>query len=318
MSPYTLPLLGRLAWIDVILLGWFLLVLVSVGYVAWDAFTSLPEPGVIKWAWVLTTLYLGPVGAAFYILADKEPRPGEHERFVAPMWKQALGSTLHCVSGDAAGVIIAATVTGLLGLPMWFDMTAEYVLGFAFGLFIFQALFMKDMMGGSYRTALDVVVHSGVGVDERHDGRHVPDDGRHHDGARHARHGPPRAALLGHDVAGHRRRVPHRLPGQLVAGQQGAQARADDGPPETRHWRSAPGRDGRDAAGALGRSRLRARAWRARARWRVSDDGLHPHAEHHASTPRRTPMPPRTPVSRAGCTSWERTSRGRRSPRSAC
>jgi hypothetical protein len=45
-------------------------------------------------------------------------------------------------------------VTGLLGLPMWFDMTAEYVLGFAFGLFIFQALFMKDIMGGSYRTAL--------------------------------------------------------------------------------------------------------------------------------------------------------------------
>ena len=154
MSPYALPLLGRLAWIDVILLGWFLLVLISVAYVAWDAFRQLPEPGVIKWAWVLTTLYLGPVGAAFYILADKEPRPGEHERFVAPMWKQALGSTLHCVSGDAAGVIIAATVTGLLGLPMWFDMTAEYVLGFAFGLFIFQALFMKDMMGGSYRNAL--------------------------------------------------------------------------------------------------------------------------------------------------------------------
>ncbi len=154
MSPYMLPLLGRLAWIDVILLGWFLLVLISVSYVAWDAFTKLPEPGVIKWAWVLTTLYLGPVGAAFYILADKEPRPGEHERYVAPMWKQALGSTLHCVSGDAAGVIIAATVTGLLGLPMWFDMTAEYVLGFAFGLFIFQALFMKDMMGGSYRKAL--------------------------------------------------------------------------------------------------------------------------------------------------------------------
>jgi hypothetical protein len=154
MSPYALPLLGRLAWIDVILLGWFALVLISVIYVAQDAFRHLPEPGVIKWAWVLTTLYLGPVGAAFYILADKEPRPGEHEQFIAPMWKQALGSTLHCVSGDAAGVIIAATVTGLLGLPMWFDMAAEYVFGFAFGLFIFQSLFMKDIMGVSYGTAL--------------------------------------------------------------------------------------------------------------------------------------------------------------------
>ena len=30
----------------------------------------------------------------------------------------------------------------------------EYVLGFAFGLGIFQALFMRDMVGGSYRRAL--------------------------------------------------------------------------------------------------------------------------------------------------------------------
>jgi hypothetical protein len=37
---------------------------------------------------------------------------------------------------------------------MWFDMPAEYVFGFAFGLFIFQSLFMKDIMGVSYGTAL--------------------------------------------------------------------------------------------------------------------------------------------------------------------
>lgn len=154
MSPYSLPLLGRLAWIDVILLGWFLLVLISVAYVASDAFRGLPEPGVIKWAWVLTTLYLGPVAAVFYVLVDKEPRPGDHERFTAPMWKQAFGSTLHCVAGDATGVILAATITGLLGLPMWFDMTAEYIFGFAFGLFIFQSLFMKDVMGLTYVEAL--------------------------------------------------------------------------------------------------------------------------------------------------------------------
>jgi hypothetical protein len=154
LSPYAVPILGRLAWIDVILLLWFVLVLILVAFVAWDSFRKLPEPGVIKWAWVLTSFYLGPVAAVFYILADKEPQPGAHEAFVAPMWKQALGSTLHCVAGDATGVIFAATVTGLLGLPMWFDMTAEYILGFAFGLFIFQSFFMKDIMGGSYVGAL--------------------------------------------------------------------------------------------------------------------------------------------------------------------
>ena len=93
------------------------------------------------------------------------------------MWKQALGSTLHCVAGDATGVIFAATITGLLGLPMWFDMTAEYVLGFGFGLFIFQSLFMKDIMGVTYRTALRAIVHPRVALHERDDGWHVPRHG---------------------------------------------------------------------------------------------------------------------------------------------
>jgi hypothetical protein len=39
----TLPILGPLAWIDVILLGWFALTAGSVVYVAWDAFTTIPR-----------------------------------------------------------------------------------------------------------------------------------------------------------------------------------------------------------------------------------------------------------------------------------
>ena len=33
---------------------------------------------------------------------------------------------------------------------MWIDLIVEYVAGFAFGLFIFQALFMRAVMGGGY------------------------------------------------------------------------------------------------------------------------------------------------------------------------
>jgi manganese oxidase len=62
------------------------------------------------------------------------------------------GSTIHCVAGDATGIILAAVITALLGLPMWLDLIVEYVAGFAFGLFIFQSLFMKSMMGGTYWT----------------------------------------------------------------------------------------------------------------------------------------------------------------------
>src|SRR5918999_5908326 len=93
---------------------------------------------------------MGPIAAALYVLSDKEPRPGSHEEFVKPLWKQAVGSTIHCVAGDATGIILAATVTALLGFPMWVDLVVEYVFGFAFGLFIFQSLFMKNMFGGSY------------------------------------------------------------------------------------------------------------------------------------------------------------------------
>ncbi len=136
--------------IDYFLLAWFALALVSTAYVAWDQFRGNPEPAVMKWGFVLVTLYMGPIGLLLYVLADKEPRPGQHEAFIQPLWKQGVGSTIHCVAGDATGIIGAAVIVALLGLPMWLDLIVEYIAGFALGLFVFQALFMKNMMGGSY------------------------------------------------------------------------------------------------------------------------------------------------------------------------
>src|SRR5215204_7717805 len=93
---------------------------------------------------------MGPIGLTLYVLTDKEPAPGTHEEFIKPLWKQGVGSTVHCIAGDATGIIAAAAITAALGLPMWIDLIVEYLAGFAFGLFIFQWLFMKNMMGGSY------------------------------------------------------------------------------------------------------------------------------------------------------------------------
>lgn len=149
LGPY-----GPFAWIDLVMLIWFALVAVSVAYVAWDSWRNNPELKVMKLGWILSTLFLGPIGLFLYVMACKEPAPGQHERFVAPLWKQALGSTIHMIGGDGTGIVVAAAITGLLGLPMIVDMVIEYLAGFGFGLFIFQALFMRDMMGGSYRTAL--------------------------------------------------------------------------------------------------------------------------------------------------------------------
>ncbi|MBZ9816607.1 DUF4396 domain-containing protein [Mesorhizobium sp. CA7] len=136
--------------IDYFLVAWFVLAAASTLYVGFDQYRNNPEPVVMKWGFILVTLYMGPLGLLLYVLADKEPRPGEHEAFTKPLWKQGVGSTIHCVAGDATGIILAAVVTATLGLPMWLDLIVEYLAGFAFGLFIFQSLFMKSMMGGSY------------------------------------------------------------------------------------------------------------------------------------------------------------------------
>jgi manganese oxidase len=101
--------------VDYFLLAWFVLALASALYVGWDQYRNNPEPVVMKWGFILVTLYMGPLGLLLYVLADKEPRPGEHEKFIAPLWKQGVGSTMHCVAGDATGIILAAVVTATLG-----------------------------------------------------------------------------------------------------------------------------------------------------------------------------------------------------------
>jgi hypothetical protein len=136
--------------IDYFLVVWFILALSSALYVGIDQYRNNPEPVVMKWGFILVTLYTGPFGLLLYVLADKEPRPGEHDAFIKPLWKQGVGSAIHCVAGDATGIILAAVITAVLGLPMWLDLIVEYLAGFGFGLFIFQSLFMQSMMGGSY------------------------------------------------------------------------------------------------------------------------------------------------------------------------
>ena len=137
--------------IDGVMLLWFLLTALSVAYVAIDI-RSTPENPVMKWAFVLFTLYSGPIGAFLYVLGCREPLPGLHEQYVDSRWRQALGSAMHCVAGDGIGILVGAVIGALVALPMLADMTLEYVLGFGFGWTIFQALFMRDMFGSYARS----------------------------------------------------------------------------------------------------------------------------------------------------------------------
>jgi hypothetical protein len=136
-----------------VILLWFILTALSVIFVAIDIRTT-PESTVMKWGFVLVTLFTGPFGCFLYIMGCREPLPGMHEAYVAAPWRQALGSTMHCVAGDGVGILVGAVIAALLLLAPLPDFILEYVLGFLFGWGIFQALFMKDMAGGSYIKAL--------------------------------------------------------------------------------------------------------------------------------------------------------------------
>jgi len=136
-----------------VMLLWFLFAGISLLFVAIDIRTT-PEAPVLKWGFVLLTAYTGVVGAFLYVLGCREPLPGLHERYVAARWRQTLGSTMHCVAGDGVGILAGAVLASVLALAGPAEVIVEYVLGFAFGWMIFQALFMREMAGGSYSRSL--------------------------------------------------------------------------------------------------------------------------------------------------------------------
>ncbi|NGX54437.1 MAG: hypothetical protein KR126chlam2_00047 [Chlamydiae bacterium] len=137
-----------------ILILWFILTGLSLIYITYDLIWVTPEAPVMKAGWWLVTLYTGPIGLFLYLLTCKEPMPETHEAFIAPLWKQSIGSEVHCLAGDATGIILAAAILAFFEISPSLEIFIEYVAGFASGLLIFQSLFMKKMMGGNYFQAL--------------------------------------------------------------------------------------------------------------------------------------------------------------------
>ena len=135
---------------------WWILSLLSVLFIVFD-WPHAPIDTTMHMAFLLVTIFMGPLGLVLYILTVREPLPGTHRQYIAPLWKQAVGSTLHCVAGDSVGIIGAAVIIGLFHsqhISMILNLFIEYVAGFLVGWLIFQSLFMKDMVGGSYLVAL--------------------------------------------------------------------------------------------------------------------------------------------------------------------
>jgi Domain of unknown function (DUF4396) len=218
--------------IDGVMLLWFLLTALSIAFVAIDI-RNTPEHPVMKWAFVLFTLYSGPFGAFIYVLGCREPLPGLHQQYVSSGWRQTLGSTMHCVAGDGIGILVGAVIGALVALPVAVDLVLEYVLGFAFGWTIFQALFMRDMFGSYARSLKGTFSSELLSMNCLMAGM-MPVSGIAF-AATAASHDPSQPLFwfrmsLAADVWSH-----HRLSDELVAGRPSPEARHDDGSAEDGH-----------------------------------------------------------------------------------
>ena len=109
------PLVGVVLWL------WFAITALALAYIAYDQFKVVPEPKenslamkTMRWGWVLVTLYTGPFGFIVYWFLHRAPARGTPEQSEPSLREQSVESAIHCVAGDATGILIAAVVANEL------------------------------------------------------------------------------------------------------------------------------------------------------------------------------------------------------------
>ena len=88
---------------------WFIFLILSLIFCVFD----LPRQPILltqKLGWFLVILYTGIVGLVIYLLACRSPGKELHDIYIKPLWRQAVNSEVHCVAGDATGIIVAAVI----------------------------------------------------------------------------------------------------------------------------------------------------------------------------------------------------------------
>ncbi|UTW42694.1 DUF4396 domain-containing protein [bacterium SCSIO 12844] len=139
---------------SLVLTIWFILLIISFIFVLFDSFFRVPISWVQALAWSIVTLYAGVIALIFYLITCRKRGVKAHDEYIKPIYKQAFNSQMHCIAGDATGVIIASIILAGFSVTNGLELVIEYVLGFICGLFIFQALMMLPMYNYQYLQAV--------------------------------------------------------------------------------------------------------------------------------------------------------------------
>lgn len=134
------------------LLVWGVLVVSSLGVLVFDVATRNPQiGGLMKWVWLFTVLYSGPLGLAVYFYS------GRRQIARDSLWRRGFRSVAHCYSGCGAGEIAGVVITvGLLGLGNFWVAGLTFLLAYVAGFALTVGPLMEDGVpfGEAIRDAL--------------------------------------------------------------------------------------------------------------------------------------------------------------------
>ena len=169
------PYLGKgigMSGIDFLAVAWVMLGLVSAVWIFVHQARFLPSPNwVMRLAWPLLAMMIGPFGIPFYYLAYNRPVIRQEGMIVwdRPLWLQGLAATVSAV-GFGASLMIATgfltTALGvplipgqtpylfLLGTPMILLMILNYAVAVVVSWLLFQTPMLAMFYGLSYRQTL--------------------------------------------------------------------------------------------------------------------------------------------------------------------
>lgn len=164
-------------------LSWYALGLAGALWVVYDTYRVNTEVNAaLKWAWPIIVLFFSPIGLALYLWTCRPAGIGKvsgdqqqqlHHQYVDKPFRKVTGSVIHCVGGDGLGIMTAMVIARSVDMSFWTEYWFEYLVGFAFGWFIFQYKAMKMMadsalqalwMGGRAEFWSMITVMAGMGM----------------------------------------------------------------------------------------------------------------------------------------------------------
>lgn len=130
------------------LVVWGALVVASLIVLIRDLARNNPHLGsLMKWVWIFTVLYSGPLGLWIYYYSGRAQIARDS------LWRRGFRSVAHCYSGCGAGEIVGISITvGLLALGNWWVAGVTFALAYVAGFGMTVGPLMQEGVG--FRQAL--------------------------------------------------------------------------------------------------------------------------------------------------------------------